>query len=45
MEAKKKITYSQPLVNVVTIQACSIVCNSDPQNRIANVDEDDYGTY
>ena len=39
MEAKKTFTYSQPLVNVVTIQACSIVCNSET-NRVANMPED-----
>jgi hypothetical protein len=44
MEAKKLLNYCQPLVNVVTVQACCIVCNSET-NRIANVGEDDYGTY
>ena len=44
MEAKNLLNYSQPLVNIVTVQACCIVCNAET-NRIANVNEDDYGTY
>lgn len=44
MEEKNLLTYCQPLVNIVTVQACCIVCNSEA-NRITNVGEDDYGTY
>ena len=45
MDIKQQLTYSQPLVNIITIQAGYIVCNSPGPNSIANVDEDDYGTY
>jgi hypothetical protein len=45
MEEKNLLTYCQPLVNIVTVQACCIVCNSPGPNSVANVDEDDYGTY
>lgn len=39
MKAQDLLTYCQPLVNVVTVQACCIVCNSET-NRVANMPED-----
>ena len=39
MKTKKLLTYSQPLVNIVIVQACSIVCGSET-NRVANMPED-----
>ncbi|MBR3075715.1 MAG: hypothetical protein IKH11_08205 [Bacteroidales bacterium] len=45
MDIKEQLTYKQPLVNIITIQAGYIVCNSPSQNSIDNVAEDDYGTF
>lgn len=45
MNIKKQPTYIQPLVNIITIQAGYIVCNSPGPNNIPNVVEDEYGTY
>ena len=45
MDIKKQLTYIQPLVNIITIQAGYIVCNSPSPNSIRNVVEDEYGAY
>lgn len=45
MDIKKQLVYNQPLVNIITIHAGYVVCNSSVPNAIANVDEDEYGPY
>lgn len=44
METKNLPPYCGPIVKVIDIKLCYVICNSG-SNSIASADEDDYGTY